>query len=252
MRESTNVYSQLYPSWLDNQIPADNDFRDIIEFYVLQSMCDGQSFKGNSLQDTFHWKKNPWNPDSYLKNKIIKTIWGESIPQIYMAEKRSDFQSKIFGKQLDEDFYKNFMDQRAGFVKCNKGKGNENLIMSLFYHLRNGFAHGRFVTIPCAEDDYAIVLEDGNCKDPLFEVTARIVIRKTSLIMVKRLICGGPTEVMDYSQDIIKLICSGINTKGGIIKETGMLEAEWDKEIQRLRLNGIARFDNNHWSICKQ
>ncbi len=251
MAESTNVFSPLYPDWLRDveNIGYDDDFWKIVDFYLLHSICEKQSWKGMSLS-YYLWKKYPWNPSSYLKDKILKAIWGEEKPCLYAADKRTDLESKIYGKDLDEDFYLNSSQQRAGYVKQTAYK---NEIMSLFHHIRNGLAHGRYGLSALNENDYMFFIEDGDRKDDRFIVTARIAIKKTSLLSIREIIISGPDEDVDYSMEIINSIERGNNTKSKVKKDIGITDSVWDKEIYKLKENGKVAYNNNlkKWALQK-
>ena len=239
-KQPTNVFSPLRPDWLtdpDNQC-YDKDFWDIILFYVLHSLCDGQSCKGHTLQDTYLWKPNPWRPADYLKKKILYAIWGGDIPNLFMAQNRAGFKGKIFDKNLDADFYKDCYSQRMCYVKVSNGKNNGNEIMSLFYHLRNGFAHGRYGMTPISDNDYMFFLEDGKRNNNEFEVTARIAIKKSSLLAIRNIIMEGPDDEPNYGDEIIESIRNGNETKSMIKKDLNIDDNIWEREILKLKNTG--------------
>jgi len=252
MANPTNVFSALRPEWiLDTEgVGYDNEFWCIVDFFLLHSLCDGQSWKNNNLHDTYLWKRYPWQSASYLKDKITRAIWGGDIPRLYMAETRALLQNKINGRDLDDDFYMNVHLQRAGYVKTSKGKNNDNIIMSLFYHIRNALAHGRYGFVPVLDNDYMIFLEDGDAHADTFEVTARIAITKRSLLAIRDVIINGPEEEPDYSLEVIESIRRGCNTKSQIITDLDISEKEWDKTTTRLKAEGRIRYTNNRkWEL---
>lgn len=244
----TKVYSPLYPEWInEEEIEYDNDFLEIIKFFLLHSICEGQSWKHESLHETYMWKAYPWNPQAYLKNKIFNAIWGNQTPKLYMAEKREKYKAKIQGHSLDADFYTNVHMQRAGYVKTKTGKGNDNLIMSLLYHIRNGFAHGRYGSVQIDDNDYMIFLEDGKEKNGQFEVTARIALKKSSLLAIKNVIMAGPDEDPDFAEEIMDSISRGNKTKATIMKDIDIDENIWKREITKLKNTGRIAYKNKKW-----
>ena len=253
MTEPTNVYSLLNPDWVKDTdgVGYDNDFWKIVNFFELHSLCDGQSWKGHNLHDTYLWKIHPWTPSAYLKDKIINAIWNGDTPHLYMAKKRSLFQSKIYGKGLEEDFYLDTSFQRACYVISSKGKNNDSEIMSFFYHLRNAFAHGRYGFVPISEADYMLFLEDGSKVNDQFEVTARIAIKKSSLIAVIDVITAGPDDDPDYAYEIIESIRRGNNSKAKIIDDIDISEYIWKKESQKLKDTGCLAFEKKKWIIVE-
>ena len=254
MSDSTNVFSPLRPTWLADVtgVGYDDEFWDIINFYVLHSLCGGQSWKGHNLHDTYLWKVYPWQPTAYLKDKIIKAIWKDERPCLYMAEKRALFQGKIDGKNLDADFNLDTRNQRAGYVKSSNGKNNDNEIMSFFYHIRNGFAHGRYGMVPISDSDYMIFLEDGKAEQEQFEVTARIVIKKSSLIAIKNIIIEGPEDEPNYAEEIIESIKRGNSSRKKIMEDIDISERVWEKESQKLKNAKRIIFENRKWRLVEE
>ena len=252
MVNSTNVFSPLRPDWLNDidGVGYDEDFWSIIKFYLLCSLCDGQSWKGYSMHGSYLWKKHPWSPSHYLKDKIIRAIWGDEKPKLYMSKTRALYEGKIYGKNLDGNFTHNITTQRAGYVMSSTVKSNENEIMSLLYHIRNGFAHGRYGFAALENDDYMVFLEDGKENGDQYEVTARIAIKKSSLLAIKEIIINGPSEEPNYCEEVISSISErGCNTKKQIINDLGISEAIWNRVIQQLKDSGRIKYNKKRWEI---
>ena len=253
MADPTNVYSQLKPDWIADSegIGYDNDFWTIINFYLLHSLCEGQSWKGYSLHEDYLWKVNPWTPSHYLKDRIINAIWGNEDPKLYMAEKRALYEGKIYGRDLGDNFTDEIYVQRAGYIKVSTGRNNDNQIMSLLYHIRNGFAHGRFGFAELENNDYMIFLEDGKALGDQFEVTARIALKKSSLLEIRRILIDGPREEPNYCEKVIASITErGCNTKREIMDDLDISEAIWNKISQRLKDKGRIKFNKSKWETC--
>jgi len=252
MAEPTNVYSPLRPEWITDikGVGYDEDFWAIIKFYLLHSLCDGQSWKGYSLHESYLWKVHPWSPSRYLKDRIIEAIWGDEKSKLYMAKTRALYEGKIFGKDLDDNFTSNIAMQRAGYVKVSTGKNNDNEIMSLFYHIRNGFAHGRFGFAALEDNDYMIFLEDGKASGDQFEVTARIALKKSSLLAIKEILIDVPSAEADYCDEVIASITErGCNTKKQIMEDLDISETVWNRVSQLLKDDGRIEFDKKKWKI---
>lgn len=59
----------------------------------------------------------------------------------------------------------------------------KNQFISVFYHLRNAFAHGRLNMIDIGlKDDYVFIFEDIQKKKEMCKVTARMILRKSTLL----------------------------------------------------------------------
>ena len=115
---------------------------------------------------------------------------------------------------LDEYFYENVDDQRMAFVKVNS-KGNTSKYMSLFYHIRNALAHGRFAFKTDTLERFVFIFEDGTVTSDgkEFDLTARGVIRLNSLVLAINTIQKGPGKTVDIEEKILAAISDGINTK---------------------------------------
>lgn len=186
--KSTNVFSTHHPEWLDTHVPEsyeDDDLFEIILFFVIYSPCKSQSRRSRPLS-FYKWKEKPWYVPSYLKEPLNRIIFGDDEHRFY-AGTRENFADKIAGHDLDENFYNHRSYQRIGIVNS---EGNE--YMSLFYHIRNSLAHGRLAMYQAHDGDIMFVMEDGRTvgekKDDKFEVTARIVLLKSTLLKIIRLI----------------------------------------------------------------
>ncbi len=72
--------------------------------------------------------------------------------------------------------------------------------MSLFYHIRNSFAHGRF-SIVQNDMEKMLVMEDcspkANKSTTQKPLSARIVLKLSTMLKWKALLTGGETPIMN-------------------------------------------------------
>ncbi len=244
---------ERHQEWLDTKVTesfVDYDLLRIIIFFVIEAPCPGQSARTVSLQKR-GWKKDPWYSKTYLKDKLDKAIFGEQKKMIKMVERRPDISDKFLRFECGDEFYKNIKLQRALYVKVNKD-GCQNEYMSLFYHLRNALAHGRMSAYYTYDDDIMFVFEDGKpLKNNKFEVTARMVLRKSSLLKVIEILMNPP-EIKDYRDDVLTMIKEGKNKKSQIIKELMLDENEYKETIKKLKLGGMIYYEKGAWEIVKK
>ena len=245
--------TNIHPAWLDNVVPPeyeDAGLYEIILFFVIHSPCNGQSAKSISLTER-GWKAKPWYSPKYLKEKLDKAIFGDNLRLLKMVESKAKLLLEINSLDLDDDFYMHRDKQRMLYSKISKS-GCESEYMSLFYHIRNALAHGRLSMYPAKNDDITFVMEDGKQvgkeSDEKFEVSARIIINKSSLLKVIELLKNPPKE-NDYSEDILSAIKNGSNTKYKIMSEVGIDEYTYEKFIQALKLKNMIKFEHKHWKI---
>lgn len=246
-----------HPDWLDNLVPPefeDDDLYRIILFFVIHSPCPGQSARGISLSDR-GWKRNPWYSPQYLKNKLDKEIFGEENRYIKMVSDKETFKNECKDKDFDESFYEYRNKQRFMFVRCSQ-KGCNSEYMSLFYHLRNSLAHGRLAMYSAGDGDVVFVLEDGRevsvdgreASAGNFEVTSRMIVRKSSLLRVVNLLERGPQE-NDYTDDFVKAITEGKSKKKDIKEELEIDDEIYERYITKLKIEGVIRYEKNRWKI---
>lgn len=251
--EEKGKITSVHPAWLDTVVPTeyeDEKLYEIILFFVIHSPCNGQSSKGIPLSKR-GWKQRPWYSPSYLKEKLDKAIFGDEERLLKMVESKAKILSKIDDMKLDNDFYNHRNKQRMLYSKISN-RGCESEYMSLFYHIRNSLAHGRLAMYPAKNDDIIFVMEDGKqigkeCDDN-FEVSARIVINKTSLLKVIEVLKNPPKD-NDYSEDILQAIKNGSCTKRNIMSEVLIDEYTYEKFTQKLKLENKIKFEYRQWKI---
>ena len=102
---------------------------------------------------------------------------------------------------------------------------------------------------PAKNKDVTFVMEDGkeiDEKAESFEVSARIVIKKSSLSKIITILKNPPVDT-DYSEDILLAIKNGHNTKKRIIQELEMDEYTYNRFTQSLRMNRLIKYEHNQW-----
>lgn len=242
--------TSLHPPWLDVLVPPDYEDEDlyrIILFFVIHSPCPGQSARGISLQKR-GWKPKPWYSPPYLKDRLDRAIWGNDPPRLTMVESREALANKLLNHDMDDDFFCHRECQRALYVRVT-APGCSSVYMSLFYHMRNAFAHGRLAMYPGKDGDIIFVMEDGSENKQSkehFEISARMVFKKSSLLKIIDVITDPPIEI-DYTDDILRAISKGFYTKAAIMRELEMSETAYEHSMQRLKLQNKIEYKRNKW-----
>lgn len=258
-KATTNVFSPIHPLWLDTEVPLeyeDKGLFELIRFFVFYSPCKAQSSRSRPLS-TYGWKEKPWYGKSYLKEPLDKIIFGDDVRRFYVADQKTDFLNKISGHDFSNDFYNHRTQQRVALVKVSDGTSCSEY-MSLFHHIRNSLAHGRLAMYPAHGNDIMFIMEDGGVvgseKDDNFEVTARIVILKSTLLKIIQLLQSGPVHENDYTSDVIAAIDGGKNTKKGILEALQIDEEIWNRTIAKLKADQKVQFNKNtrKWEIVIQ
>ncbi len=243
-RIPTNVNTENHPAWLGTIIPneyVDDDLFRIIMFFVFHAPSKEQSARGVTLQER-GWKEKPWYSPSYLKERLDEAIFGNN-QKIFISSTSANFSTAIKNNDFGDDFYNHRNNQRIAIVNSC-----DNEYLSFFYHIRNALAHGRIAMYQATNNDIMFVMEDGKSFNEFFEVKARMLVLKSSLLNIIRLI-ENPPEDVSYDEDILNLISSGTNTKKAIIDNLKIDETIWNSTICRLKIENRIHFENSKWAI---
>lgn len=88
---------------------------------------------------------------------------------------------------LKKNFHKSRSQER---IVIFKGRYNE--FLSICYHIRNAFAHGRLAMYGCENGkDVVFALEDGVKKNGEFQVRSRMILKKSTLIRWMNILKSG-------------------------------------------------------------
>ena len=178
--------------WVNDGIDLENSMRllgPLFKFYVLECPVAGLSSKRKSLE-SYGWTQ-PWKNPQYLNRKLKDE---SSNPNLYWSAKRyGDMESQLNASGLG--FSGLDMDKLREVAVFYDSKKNQTL--SLFAHLRNSIAHGRFTVIK-VKREFWFVFEDvktsqgkGGKSGPS-RLTARIVLKNSTLLKWTKLIKAGP------------------------------------------------------------
>lgn len=244
----------LRTSWLNEPLPPqileDSSWMRIVHFFLIESPCPGQSNRKNN--DIDKWAPAPWVGTRSLKTSLNQAIFSRRDVDVMLSVgSKKELEGACKKLNLDELFYENVDDQRMVFVKVNS-KGNTSKNMSLFYHIRNALAHGRFAFKTDSLERFVFIFEDGtvasDCKK--FNLTARGVIRLNSLILAIDTIQKGPGKTVDIEEKILAAISEGVNTRRKIKGELGITDKDWCIYSQVLKKEGKIECSQQKWSIC--
>lgn len=237
------------PRWLemtsDEQEIFDTIIREILPFYVFYSPCSTYSVQGRSLQ-YYGWDEKPWASNKYLKNKLDNQI--TNLLCIKSADTFEKMEAVIAQCRLDdESFTSDFEKERIAVYMSM-----DSLYMSIFYHIRCAFAHGR-VSLRLSGNNRMLLIENGVNSEPDFAVKARMVLNFDTLKGWADVIQNGP-ERKSYEKDIIALIEQNphisIKQIANAIEDTEYMA---NKKLDWLKKCGVVTYINRgkkrHWSI---
>lgn len=198
------------PSWIEGFIPEEfkkDDLFSIIEFFVIHSPCIGSSTNpkppsviGKPVTE-YGWSKrwqNYRNPNSL--NYILRNA-STNFALIYSATGSNDMKQACEKAGLLNDFPAKTEKECAAFSLTD-----QNQFLSLFRHIRNAFAHCRINMLPIDNKtdnnidnkDMMLFFEDiGQKRNEGIPVSARIMLRKSTLLEWIHIIEGGPQNNPD-------------------------------------------------------
>lgn len=169
------------------------------------------------------------------------------------VDKKSDLDPALEKQHLVDNFTRHIDRQAAVFTKA-PNKGNSSTYMSLFYHLRNALAHGRFGFAKDSKGNIVFLFEDGSANQSLktFELTARGIIHFDALLGIIRVIEDGPDALPDLESQILAAISCGINTKKKIKEALDLDDSDWRLYSQILRDEHKIASSKGKWLLADQ
>ena len=163
-------------SWLEWLAPErfnNQNLLRIVTFFVFHSPCPGLSAMGRTLEE-YGWH-TPWKKPFYLNKQLKKA--SESNCLLYPAASNVTIDEELEKASLSGNFAEaDFSYERICFVDKKS-----NYFMSVFYHLRNAFAHCRLNMIEI-NSECVFLLEDVQPKSGQLILTARMVLRESTLL----------------------------------------------------------------------
>lgn len=179
------------PNWLEWITPErfnDKDLFRIVIFYVFHSPCNGLSAMKKTLQE-YGWN-TPWRRPYKLNLQLKDASSNPNL--IYSAQSYENMTEALEKSNLADNFPSDFSTERI----CIHNSQN-NQFLSVFYHIRNSLAHGRLNMVNYNKE-CIFVLEDGSIerKSGQFKVSARMILRKRTLLNWIEIIENGEKEIV--------------------------------------------------------
>jgi hypothetical protein len=180
--------SSMNPGWIKKRVPneyADESLKDLIMFFVINTPCTDLSSSSIDLSD-YGWSKDIWKNDK-LKNALFRVAEIERESTFVVAHRTNEMKSACEKASLKKNFHRNRDKERIAIFK-----GRYNEFLSICYHIRNSFAHGRLAMYDYENGkDIMFVLEDGVKKNGEFQVRSRMVLKKSTLIKWMQILKSG-------------------------------------------------------------
>lgn len=183
------TFSDRNPAWMRWIAPEyfnDQDLFRIVIFFVFHSPCSNLSSMGKPLSE-YGWN-TPWRKPYYLNRQLKQAA--SSYELIYSAKDYNGMDDALEKANLKSNFPSELSHER---ICIYDKQGNQ--FLSVFYHIRNAFAHCRLNMVD-VDGECVFILEDVQPKNDAdkLKVTARMILRKTTLLKWINLIEKGECE----------------------------------------------------------
>ena len=189
-----NFFVDNKPTWVkrekDDFCKREN-YRKIIDFYLLNTPVTSLSSRSVSLCER-GWV-TPWRKPFYLNRQLKQS--SSNYKLLFSAATYNAVEEALTKADLKDDFPSNIEYERVCIYDNQK-----NQFMSLFYHLRNSLAHGRFNIELLDEDNYSYIFEDVAGKGNRVKVSARMIIREDTLLKWIKIITDGETNYIKQDE----------------------------------------------------
>ena len=163
--------------------------KEILPFYIINTLHESYSYRSIPVTE-YGWPENIWNTGA-LKDQLFYVANLTMNHNLFVVERLEDMSGVCKQAHLDDQFYQ-YRDLERIVVYVNS---RTNLVLSIFKHIRNSLAHGRFVMYPMGED-YMFVMESVDNSRGGLVVKARMVLRASTLMKWMEIIRKGPEESM--------------------------------------------------------
>lgn len=185
-RESMAVYVNRNASWMQWIAPerfADNELFRIVTFFVFHSPCAELSSMCRSLEE-YGWA-TPWKKPFHLNKQLKQAATNQQL--LFSAQNYDALETALDKANLKDNFPSDFLTERI----CIYNNMN-NQFLSVFFHLRNAFAHCRLNMVD-VDGECVFILEDmiHEKKHNRCKLSARMILRKSTLLRWIDLIEGG-------------------------------------------------------------
>lgn len=186
------VFVEANPAWVKNGMTCKSlgpILSPLLRFFVVETPAPGLSNRSVSVSE-YGWDA-PWRKPQYLNKKLKAASSNKSL--YWSAAAVGDMEQAL----RNADLFDCAGIESKPFESAVFYDAKSNQTISLFYHLRNGFARGRFCAFK-SKGDIWFAIEDvaGKRKDDpagdIKRLTARILIKNSTLCKWMKLIKAGP------------------------------------------------------------
>lgn len=169
---------------VDDKFLFSKDVMRIYAFFLVRCPWGNASSMKVNIE-SYGWV-NPWGGKKVLAKKLQSVVRNESFYSF--GNSAEGLGSVLIDKGLSETFPPQDLSREIAYVVRYK----RNIWMSIFRHIRNSLAHSRY-SVSKTNKGYVFAFEDVDMTETDAIVTARMVIKKSTLIKWIDIIENGPT-----------------------------------------------------------
>lgn len=241
--------TEFIPNWISDGdiLNLDADTRRIIYFFVAETPCKNQSARGKRLSQ-YGWENDNPPKDGNFEEGLFE-IAGLTKENLFLELKREKMKERFNETGMTGAFYEklggNFI---VAFVDGNR-------VLEIFRHIRNAIAHLRF-DIRNTELGTFFIFEDGSKNGKKFEVKARMILKKETLLKWIEWIKTGTEEVKKQTQEMDNKILEFVKNNsaqsmGEISEKIKCKENKVRSAIKRLKEQNKIEYRNRKWNVIE-
>lgn len=173
---------------------TEEEYGLLYEFFVTYSLSGNQSYKKRKIND-YGWAGSITK--SGLKNQLSKILDLDKNSNFVFLNDKDDTSKKVVDRYksvtLEDGAAFDFNYEHAVIGRTSA----DNKFTKLFYRIRDGLAHGKYILkLSSTNEKMVVIQDDGNNA-----VTARIIIRLDTLIRIVKTIDKKHILIFNAQQD---------------------------------------------------
>lgn len=241
--------TEFIPNWISDGdiLNMDEDTRKIIYFFVAETPCKNESARGKTLSQ-YGWENDDPPKEGNFEEGLFE-IAGLTKENLFLELKREKMKERFNETGMTGAFYEKL---GGNFIVSLV---NRNRVLDIFRHIRNSIAHLRF-DIKNTELGTFFIFEDGAQNGKKFEVKARMILKKETLLKWIEWIKTGTEEVKKQTQEMDNKILefvknNSVQSMGEISEKLKYRKNKVENAIKRLKEQNKIEYRNRKWNVIE-
>lgn len=241
--------TEFVPNWISDGdiLNMDEDTRKIIYFFVAETPCKNESARGKTLSQ-YGWENDDPPKEGNFEEGLFE-IAGLTKENLFFESKREKMKERFNETGMTGAFYEKL---GGNFIVSLV---NRNRVLDIFRHIRNSIAHLRF-DIKNTELGTFFIFEDGAQNGKKFEVKARMILKKETLLKWIEWIKTGTEEVKKQIQEMDNKILefvknNSVQSMGEISEKLKYRKNKVENAIKRLKEQNKIEYRNRKWNVIE-